>query len=134
MTGQAHRGIQVATNLPPSIGRYAGWDWQTFYNAILHMMQNRASQQAHSTAYRMVAALPANMTMTPQEVAASWARFIKLYPGWKDWEYNFAYSNMLGLIRQTGRLIRGNNAQWFQVEAEWKQMELPQGRPSYVMA
>jgi len=124
--GQAE--VSVTTKLPPTQGEFVGWDWQNFYNAILHVMQNRRSQQATTNAYRLIESLPASMVMTPQVVTAAWARFSKLYPGWKSWDYQAAYRYMLLLLRQTRRLRRDDGRQWIAIEKEWQEMEIPQVR------
>ena len=117
--------LQVATGLPPPKGYYVGWDWQTFYNAVLHVMQNPTSQAAYYRAYRMISALPARMQMTPQVLTAGWARFTQLYPGWKKWDYRSAYDTMHTFLNQTGRLLEGDDRQWWTVEREWQEMEVP---------
>ena len=130
--GQAE--LQVATNLPPSTGEYRFWDWQTFYNAVLHIMQNPRNQAAYYRAYGLVASLPENMQLTPQVLAAGWARFTQLYPGWEKWDYRTAYDLMHVLLGQTGRLLKGDDRQWWTVEQEWQDMEVPKfafvARPS----
>lgn len=119
--GQA--SVDVATALPPMKGEYADWDWQTYYNAILHVMQNPTSQAAYYTAYRLMNELPPGMKMTPQVLAAGWARFTKLYPGWKPWNYSSAYESMNSFMQQTGRLLEDDGQQWFVIEREWQEME-----------
>lgn len=121
--GQAD--MQVTTSLPPVKGRFAGWNWQRFYNAILHVMQNPASQAAYYRAYSMINTLPPGMRFTPQVLAATWARFSQLYPGWKKWDYRSAYDYMFNFLNQTGRLLEGDERQWWRVEQEWQQMEVP---------
>lgn len=134
--GQAD--VQVAKALPPAKGQFTGWDWQTFYNAVLHVMQNPTSQAAYYRAYRMFNALPANMRMTPQVVTAGWARFTQIYPGWKEWDYRSAYETMFMFLRQTGRLLEGDDRQWWTVERGWQAMEVPEyqfiARPTPLMA
>ena len=130
--------LQVATRLPPARGQFAAWDWQSFYNAILHVMQNPTSQAAYYRAYNMMATLPASMRMTPQVLTAGWARFTQLYPGWKRWDYRAAYESMFMFLRQTGRLLEGDDRQWWTVEREWQAMEVPEyqfiARPTPSMA
>ena len=130
--GQAE--FQVAIGLPPSTGEYIYWDWQTFYNAVLHIMQNPRNQAAYYRAYGLVDSLPHNMQLTPQVLAAGWARFTQLYPGWEKWDYRTAYDLMHILLGQTGRLLEGDDRQWWTVEREWQDMEAPQlafvARPS----
>ena len=122
--------VQVTTALPPTQGRYTGWDWRRFYNAILHVMQNRKSQAAYYAAFREINALPGQMRMTPQILAAGWARFTKLYPGWSYSDYRSAYDSMYVFMQQTGRLIPGDDRQWFLTEQEWQEMEVPNTGPS----
>ena len=121
--GQAEQ--QVATSLPPSKGEFARWDWQTFYNAILHVMLNPSSQAAYYAAYGMIVNLPPEMKMTPQVLTAGWARFTQLYPGWQKWDYQAAYDTMILFLSQTGRLLKGDDRQWWTVERNWQAMEVP---------
>ncbi len=121
--GQAD--MDVARYLPPAKGEFARWDWQTLYNAIMLVMQHPASEAAYYTAYRMIAKLPENMRMTPQILAAGWARFTQLYPGWKTWDYQAAYDSMNLFLKQTGRMLEGDDRQWWRVEQQWQAMEVP---------
>lgn len=116
---------QVTPALPPTKGQFLGWKWRTFYNAILHVMQNPASQSAYFAAYRAIATLPANMRFTPQVLTAAWARFTRLFPGWKDSDYRSAYETMRSFLSQTGRILEGDGRQWWTVEREWQDMEAP---------
>ena len=115
----------VAAKLPPSSGLFAGYDWQSFYNAILHVMQHPANQAAYYTAYRAIEALPPGMKLKPEILVAAWARFTELYPGWKYWDYRAAYDLMLLFMTQTGRMIEGDGRQWWTVEQAWQEMEKP---------
>lgn len=127
---------QVATNLPPTKGRFALWDWQTFYNAVLHVLLNNSSQAAYYRAYMMIDSLPPPMVFTPQVLAATWARFTQLYPGWKNWDYRAAYDLMSTFLAQTGRMVEGDQRQWWTVEREWQEMEAADiafiARPSFL--
>ncbi len=116
--------LQVAKKLPPAKGPYIGWDWRTFYNAILHVMQNPTSQAAHYNAYHLIAALPPTMRMTPQVLTAGWARFTQLFPGWRTWDYRAAYDTMYSMLDQAGRLVKGDERQWWTVEQAWQEMEV----------
>jgi len=118
--------LQVATRLPPARGQFAAWDWRSFYNAILHVMQNPTSQAAYYAAYNAITRLPPSMRMTPQVLTAGWARFTQLYPGWKKWDYRSAYEMMFMFLRNTGRLLKGDDRQWWTVERGWQAMEVPE--------
>lgn len=117
--------LQVAAAIPPAKGQYTGWDWQTFYNAILHVMQNPASQGAYYKAYGLIDRLPERMKFTPQVLTAGWARFSSLYPGWEAHQYRAAYDTMYMMAKQAGRLTEGDESQWWTVEQEWQAMEVP---------
>ncbi len=118
--------MAVMTALPPSSGEYSGWNWQAYYNAILHVLLNPKSQLAYREAYQVVNTLPPQMRLTPQQVTAGWARFTKLFPGWKYQDYRNAYHTMETMLDRTGRLIRGGDKRhWWVIESEWQAMELP---------
>lgn len=119
---------QVAVRLPPAVGQFRGWKWQDFYNAILHVLQNQSSQEAYYRAYAAIRALPPQMRMTPQVLTAAWARFTRLFPGWENWDYNSAYEYMKTFLEQSGRLVPGDQRQWWTVEEEWQAMEVPKVR------
>lgn len=121
MPGSA--GLEVAIDLPPETGKYAGFDWQGFYNAILHVMQNPRSQAAYYQALHAVQSLPPQMRVTPQELTAAWSRFTQVFPGWRTWQYTDAYNTMLSFTQQTGRLLPDDGRQWWKIEQEWQDME-----------
>lgn len=114
---------EVMTALPPSAGRYSGWDWQSFYNAVLLLLQNPASQPAYVQALNMIRSLPAGMILTYPIMVAAWARFNKVYP-YRD--SGAAYEYMETLLKQANRLRpeQGvNGTQWWVVEQEWQALE-----------
>lgn len=129
---------QVAVRLPPAVGEYRGWTWQPFYNAILHVLQNPSHQGAYYQAFALIRSLPPQMRMTPQVLTAGWARFTRLYPGWPKWDYRAAYDQMKLFLQQSGRLLPGDDRQWWTVEKNWQAMEVPQlsfvARPSMARA
>lgn len=119
--GQAD--LTVATRLPPSSGEYSGWNWQAYYNAVLHVLRFPKSNLAYRQAFQAMRALPIQMKLTPQEITASWARFTQLYPGWKYQDYRNAYLTMETMLQRTGRLRRSDNRQWWVTEHEWQNIE-----------
>jgi hypothetical protein len=111
---------QVMTAFPPSRGRFTGWEWQRFYNAILYALRNPASQMAYMQAWNEIANLPAVMQFTPQIMVAAWARFTKIYP-YRDNEA--ALRLMETFLTQSGRMQQGDQRQWWTVEQEWQAIE-----------
>lgn len=116
-------GLQVTADLPPDIGKYAGFDWQAFYNAILHVMQSPRSHTAYYQALYAVRSLPPQMRVTPQELVAAWSRFTQVFPGWRTWQYTDAYNTMFSFMQQQGRLLGDDGRQWWAIEREWQDME-----------
>ncbi len=120
--------MTVTTALPPSTGEYSGWNWQAYYNAVLHVLQNPTSQLAYREALQVFVALPPRMKLTPQQITAGWARFTQLYPGWKYQDYRNAYHTMETMLHRTGRLLPDDKRQWWVTEYEWQEMEFPGAR------
>jgi len=118
--GQAEQ--QVARRLPPAKGRFVGWDWQRFYNAILHVMQNPTSQNAHFATSAEIQKLPAVMRFTPQILTAGWARFCQLY---HNLDFGAAYQYMKTFLEQSSRMDPDDGRQWWAVEEEWQALEVP---------
>jgi len=119
--GQAE--VSVPIRLPPAVGEFAGFQWQPLYNAILHVMLYPKSQRAYKQAYAAINGLPQVMKMTPQVLVAAWARFSKLYPGWRRWQYEEAYHRLIAFMHNAGRMLPDDGRQWFAVEREWQRME-----------
>lgn len=116
--GQADQ--TVATRMPPSYGRFSGWDWEGFYQAILDVLRNPANTANYIRSMTAVARLPGNMIFTPDILAAGWARFCQLYPGQ---DARAAKQYMEVFLKQAGKLETGEERQWFAVEQEWQALE-----------
>lgn len=116
--GQAEQ--QVARRLPPATGRFVGWDWQRFYNAILRVMQDPTNQKAYFGAIVAIKKLPPVMRFTPQIMTAGWARFCQLY---HNLDFDAAHQYMKTFLEQTGRMDPDDGRQWYAVEQEWQAME-----------
>lgn len=110
----------VPGRIPPTIGKYAGWDWNTFYLAILTILQKPSSEYHYQRALETIQALPKQMVFNIAEVSAAWARFTVCFPG-RD--KPSAYRYMLHFLEATGRLYNDPTATWYDVELSWLDME-----------
>jgi len=112
--------MKVRTAYPPAAGDFARWDWPTFYNAVLAVMQNPSSLEQSRVCLKSVRNLPAPMVLTEPMVTAAWARFIEMYP---QHDRGLAYQYMLKLLRAAGRLADGDTRQWYDYEDMWQAIE-----------
>ncbi len=112
---------QVATRMPPATGRFTGWDWRTFYDAVLTALQRPGDLYYYTRGLQAVAGLPGMMTFTPATMIAAWARFTKLYP-YRDNKAALRYMELF--LKEAGKFQDvEDDDQWWLIEEEWQAAE-----------
>jgi hypothetical protein len=119
----SNTGQGVPSRLPPATGDYTGWDWHTFYMAIVTALQHPQSQFHYVQSLTAVSNLPAVMVFTEPILAAAWARFAQMFP---YWDLQAAWKYMETFTRETERLQAGDDRDWWIIEQDWQALERDQ--------
>lgn len=112
---------QPSTRMPPTSGRWAGWDWTTLYQGVLTAIQYPVSTLNYVRALDYITNLPKIMVFNYPVLLAAWVRFTKLYP---THNHAAALRYMEALLRATGRFQdTEDKAKWWMIEQEWQSLE-----------
>lgn len=112
---------QPSTRMPPTSGRWAGWDWNSLYQGVLTAIQYPVNTLNYVRALDYITNLPKIMVFNYPILLAAWVRFTKLYP---THNHAAALRYMEALLRQTGRFQdTADKAKWWMIEQEWQSLE-----------
>lgn len=112
---------QPSTRMPPTSGRWAGWDWTTLYQGVLTAIQYPVNTLNYVRALDYITNLPKIMVFNYPVLLAAWVRFTKLYPAHN---HAAALRYMEALLRATGRFQdTEDKAKWWMIEQEWQSLE-----------